>query len=145
MCTFPCYSFSCSTLSFPYASLVAYTVKHLPSVRTSWVWSSVGKIPWRKKWQPTPLLLPAKFHGLRSLEGYSPWGLKEWDMTEQLHFLSFLYFLFPLMFHKSVLYICISIPSWLLFINGKRWYSNSYGVAKNPKEPPDYTIYYKPN
>ena len=32
----------------------------------------VGKIPWRRKWRPTPVLLPGKFHGLRSLVGYSP-------------------------------------------------------------------------
>ena len=36
--------------------------------------------------QPTPALLPGKFHGLRSLVGYSPWGRKESDTTEQLHF-----------------------------------------------------------
>ena len=34
----------------------------------------VGKISWRRKWQPTPVLLPGKFHGWRSLVGYSPWG-----------------------------------------------------------------------
>ena len=34
----------------------------------------VQKIPWRRKWQPTPIFLPGKFHGRRSLEGYSPWG-----------------------------------------------------------------------
>ena len=34
----------------------------------------VGKIPWRRKWQPTPVLLPGKFHGLRSLVGCNPWG-----------------------------------------------------------------------
>ena len=34
----------------------------------------VGKIPWRRKWQPTPVLLPGEPHGLRSLGGYSPWG-----------------------------------------------------------------------
>ena len=34
----------------------------------------VRKIPWRGKWQPTPLYLPGKFHGQRSLAGYSPWG-----------------------------------------------------------------------
>ena len=34
----------------------------------------VGKIPWRGKWQPTPVLLPGKSHGLRSLVDYSPWG-----------------------------------------------------------------------
>ena len=41
----------------------------------------VGKIPWRRKWQPTPVLLPGKSHGQRSLVGYSPWGRKESDMT----------------------------------------------------------------
>ena len=46
----------------------------------------VRKIPWRRKWQPTPVLLPRKFHGLRSLVGYSPWGHKESDRTERLHF-----------------------------------------------------------
>ena len=46
----------------------------------------VGKIPWRRKWQPTPVLLPGKSHGQRSLAGCSPWGHKESDMTEQLHF-----------------------------------------------------------
>ena len=49
----------------------------------------VGKIPWRRKWQPTPVLLPRKFHGWRSLVGYSPWGRKELDTTKQLHFFSF--------------------------------------------------------
>ena len=46
----------------------------------------VGKIPWRRKWQPTPVLLPGKSHGGRSLVGYSPWGRKESDRTERLHF-----------------------------------------------------------
>ena len=46
----------------------------------------VGKIPWRRKWQPAPIFLPGKFHGRRSLVGYSPWGRKESDMTERLHF-----------------------------------------------------------
>ena len=41
---------------------------------------------WRRKWQPTPVLLSGKFHGPRSLVGYSPWGRKESDMTEWLHF-----------------------------------------------------------
>ena len=42
----------------------------------------VGKIPWRRAWQPTPEFLPGKPHGLRSLVGYSPQGCKESDMTE---------------------------------------------------------------
>ena len=44
----------------------------------------VGKIPWRRKWQPTPVFLPGKSHGWRSLAGYSPWGRKELDMTERI-------------------------------------------------------------
>ena len=66
--------------------------------RTPGFESWVRKIPWRRKWQPTPVLLPGKFHGLRSLEGYSPWGHKELDTTERLHFLLFLYFLLPLLY-----------------------------------------------
>ena len=45
-----------------------------------------GKISWRRKWQPTPVLLPEKSHEWRSLVGYSPWGHKESDTTERLHF-----------------------------------------------------------
>ena len=40
----------------------------------------------RRQWHPTPVLLPGKSHGQRSLVGCSPWGRKELDMTEQLHF-----------------------------------------------------------
>ena len=39
------------------------------------------KIPWRKNRQPTPVLLPGKSHGQRSLAGYNPWGRKESDTT----------------------------------------------------------------
>ena len=42
----------------------------------------VGKIPWRRKWQPTLVLLSGEFHGHRSLVGYSSWGHKELDITE---------------------------------------------------------------
>ena len=41
---------------------------------------------WRRQWQSTPVLLPGKSHGWRSLVGCSPWGLKESDTTEPLHF-----------------------------------------------------------
>ena len=41
----------------------------------------VGKIPWSRKWQLTPVLLPGKSHGQRSLVGHNPWGHKELDMT----------------------------------------------------------------
>ena len=57
----------------------------------------VGKIPWRRKWQPTPVLLPGKSHGQRSLVGYGPWGHKESDTTKRLHFWACLVF-----FHDSI-------------------------------------------
>ena len=41
---------------------------------------------WRRQWQPTPVLLPGKSHGRRSLVGWSLWGLEELDTTERLHF-----------------------------------------------------------
>ena len=60
---------------FPHGS----GVKNLPASagdRETWVWSWVRKIPWRRKWQPTPVFLPGNFHGQRSLADYSPWGHK---------------------------------------------------------------------
>ena len=44
----------------------------------------VGKIPWRRKWQPSSIFLPGKSHGQRHLVGYSPWGCKEsdWETKE---------------------------------------------------------------
>ena len=60
-------------------------VKSLPAMLETGFDSWVGKIPWRRRWQPTPALLLGKFHGWRSLVGYSPWGHKESDMTKQLH------------------------------------------------------------
>ena len=80
----------CQPAYYPcWDSLVAQMVKRLPAMREAWVRSLgpwVGKIPWRRKWQPTPVLLLRKFHGWRSLVGFSPWGHKELDMTEWLHF-----------------------------------------------------------
>ena len=46
--------------------------------------SSQERRHWRRKWQPTPVLLPGKFHGQRSLAGCSPWGCKESNTTERL-------------------------------------------------------------
>jgi len=64
------------------ASLVAQMVKRLPAMWEIRVQSWVGKIPWRRKWQPTLVLLPGQFHGQMSLVGYSPWGCKESGTTE---------------------------------------------------------------
>ena len=45
----------------------------------------IRKIPWRKKWQRTPVFLPGESHGQWSLVGYSPWGFKELDMAVHAH------------------------------------------------------------
>ena len=60
-------------------------VENLPVMQehrlSPWVW----KIPWRRKWQPTPIFLPGKSHGQRSLADYGPWGRKESDMSQELN------------------------------------------------------------
>ena len=58
----------------------------------------VGKFPWRRKWQPTPVFLPGESQGQRSLAGYCPWSRKEWGPTERLHF------------HFSLSQLCPSFP-----------------------------------
>ena len=65
--------------------LMAQMVKSLPAAWETQVQSQIRKKPWRRKWQPIPVCLPGKSHGW-SLVGYSPWGCKESDMTEPLHF-----------------------------------------------------------
>ena len=67
-------------------SLEAQMVKKLPAMWETQV-GSLGRedqIPWRRKWQPTPVFLPVEFHGQRCLDSYSPWGFKESDTTERL-------------------------------------------------------------
>ena len=59
-------------------------VKNLPAMQETQFNPWVGKMPWRREWQPTPVFLPGEFHGQRSLAGYSPWSRKESDRTEQL-------------------------------------------------------------
>ena len=65
----------------------------------------VGKIPWRRKWQSTPVQLPGKSHGQRSLVGYSPWGCKESDTTERLY----LTFILPKMSLVDLDLCCLKI------------------------------------
>ena len=52
-------------------------VKNTPAMQETQVDPWVGKIPWRREWQPTPGFLPAESHGQRSLSGYSPRGHKK--------------------------------------------------------------------
>ena len=73
-------------ISFRRASLAAKKVESACSVGDPGSIPGSGKSPWRRKWQPTPVSLPEKFHGRRSLAGYSPWGHKKLDTTEWRHF-----------------------------------------------------------
>ena len=79
----------------------------------------------RRQWQPTPVLLPGKSHGWRSLVGCSPWGHKESDTTERLHF------------HFSLSWIgegngnpfqcsCLENPR-----DGGAWWAAVYGVTRS--------------
>ena len=80
---------------------------------------------WRRKWQPTPVLLPGKSHGQRSLVGCSPWGREELDRTERPDF------------HFSLSCIgegngnplqcsCLENPR-----DGGAWWAALYGVAQS--------------
>ena len=63
-------------------SLVAQIVKNLPAMQEIWVQSLSQEDPLKREWLPTPVFLPAEFQGQKSFVGYSPWGRKESDMTE---------------------------------------------------------------
>ena len=80
---------------------------------------------WRRQWHPTPVLLPGKSHGWRSLVGCSPWSRGESDTTERLHF------------HFSLSCIgggngnplqcsCLENPR-----DGGAWWAAVYGVAQS--------------
>ena len=59
-------------------------VKNPPEMQETQVQYLGWENPLKKKWLPTPILLPGEFHGQRCLAGYSPWGPTESDMTERL-------------------------------------------------------------
>ena len=63
---------------------MAQMVKNPPAMQETWFQSLSREDTWRREWQSTPVFLPGESHGQRSLVGYSPWGYKELDMTEQL-------------------------------------------------------------
>ena len=64
-------------------------VKNPPAMQETWVQFLIGKIPWKRAWQPTLVFLPEKSNGQRNLAGDSAWGHKEWDTTAHMHRLGF--------------------------------------------------------
>ena len=71
-------------LQYAWASLVAQLVKNPPAMWETGFHPWVGKIPWRRAWNPLQYSCLENPYGQRRLEGYSPWGHKESDMTERL-------------------------------------------------------------
>ena len=68
------------TLCCKWGFLVTQIVKNLPATQETWIQSLVRKVPWRRKWQPTPVFLLGEFHGLRSLASYGSRGSQEFYM-----------------------------------------------------------------
>ena len=74
-------------LSWTGADFITYSRAHITSVDPAHILISFSSVlTWRRKWHPTPVLLPGNSPGWRSLVGCSPWGCGESDTTEQLHF-----------------------------------------------------------
>ena len=80
---------------------------------------------WRRHWHPTPVLLPGKSHGWRSLVGCSPWGCEESDTIERFHF----HFSLSCTGEgngKPFQCSCLENPR-----GGGAWWATVYGVAQN--------------
>ena len=108
--------FFCHYPSLGLSSLVAQKVKHLPTMREIQVWSLGQEDPLEKEMAPTPVLLPGESHGWRSLIGYSPWGHKESDVIEQLHFHFFIYN-YQIKICCRYKYDCHKIQEWMWIRN----------------------------
>ena len=101
----------CYPLQYSWSSLV---VRYLQCGRPGFnPW--VGKILWRRDWL-TSVFWPGEFHGQRGLAGYSPWGCKELDTTEQLslHFIHTHTHTTSSLYIPLLMYIYIASTSWLL-------------------------------
>ena len=102
----------------------------------------VRKIPWRRKWQPTPVFLPEKSHGPRSLVGYSPWGRKSWTQLNNFAFMEpqkALQMLLPARLEYLLTLLCIVFPYspcrfWLL---NCIWFArtHSHNTSLSPYQP----------
>ena len=87
--------------------------------------SALHKPDWRRQWHPTPVLLPGKSHGWRSLVGCSPWGRYELNSTARLHF-HFLLLCIGGGNGNPLQYSCLENPK-----DGGAWWAAIYGVAQS--------------
>ena len=83
--------------------------------------------PLRRKWQPTPVFLPGKSHGWRSMVGYSPWGSKESDTTEWFHF----HFLFNLLYCPTQITTRSKTKVLSFLFKMKQWISSLKSISYN--------------
>ena len=89
---------------------------------------------WRRQWHPTPVLLPGKSHGQRSLVGCNPWGRWESDTTEQLHF----HFSLSCIGEGNgtpLQYSCLENP-----MDGGAWWAAVHGVAGSRTRLSNFTF-----
>ena len=91
-------------------------------------------LPWRRQWHPTSALLPGKSHGGRSLVGCSPWGRKESDTAERLHF-HFSLSCFGEGNGNPLQCSCLENPR-----DGGAWWAAVYGVAQSRTRLSDFTF-----
>ena len=114
----------CSCVHWPSAYLPVPTIcPSLSPVLKNWLVCIIDL--WRRQWHPTPVLLPGKSHGQRSLVGFSPWGRKESDTTERLLF----YFSLPCTGEGNgnpLQCSCLENPR-----DGRAWWAAIYGVAQS--------------
>ena len=82
----------------------------------------VRKVSWRRKWQPTPVFLPGRYHGQRSLGAYSPWGYERvWHDLEGNG--------------TSLQYSCLENP-----MDGGAWWAAVHGVSKSRTQLSNFTF-----
>ena len=113
--------------SFP---ICYYRILNRVPCATQWVlvgylFYMMSCVYWRMQWQPTPVLLPGKSHGWKSLVGCGPWGREESDTTEQLHF----HFSLSRIGEGNgnpLQYSCLENPR-----DGGAWWAAVYGVAQS--------------
>ena len=99
-------------------------IQKIKPLRTGYYYLPVSERNWRRQWRPTPVLLPRKSHGRRSLVGCGPWGRYKLDTTEWLHF-HFSLSCIGEGHGNPLLCSCLENPR-----DGEAWWSAVYGVAQ---------------
>ena len=97
-------------------------LNHHQHQKTNSLLRLTASVGWRRKWQPTPVLLPGNSHGRRSLVGSSPWGRKESDTTERFTF-TFVHWRRK---WQPLQCSCLENPR-----DGGAWWAALYGVAQS--------------